>query len=176
VYSSLGYQTNTKSRQAALARPRDQSPAFQMASSNTLCNGFYLDTFTALQREGRIMAWPSTSKRSQLLWSCRNRRYCLFGVLSNIAENDILTRLLLQVSPWMDNGNIRDYVRKNPDADRMRLLGEVASGACSVYLSYWPLLITPGMEFLHENGIIHGDLCAVSPCHICCLSSHVLHI
>jgi hypothetical protein len=114
------------------------------------------------------MAWPSTSKRSQLLWSCQNRRYCLFGVSSNIAENDILTRLLLQVSPWMDNGNIRDYVRKNPDADRMRLLGEVASGAYNVYLvlSHWPLSITLGMEFLHENGIVHGDLCGVSPCHI----------
>ncbi|KAH9171465.1 kinase-like domain-containing protein, partial [Lactarius sanguifluus] len=47
------------------------------------------------------------------------------------------------VSPWMENGNIRDYVRGNPDADRMRLLSEVASG----------------MEFLHENGIVHGDLC-----------------
>ncbi|KAF8273843.1 hypothetical protein EI94DRAFT_1715048 [Lactarius quietus] len=47
------------------------------------------------------------------------------------------------VSPWMENGNIRDYVRGNPDADRMLLLGEVASG----------------MEFLHENGIVHGDLC-----------------
>lgn len=29
----------------------------------------------------------------------------------------------------MENGNIRDYVRKNPGADRLRLLGEVASGA-----------------------------------------------
>ena len=69
----------------------------------------------------------------------------------------------------MDNGNIREYIRKNPDADRMRLLGEVASGACNVYLvlSHWPLSMTPGMEFLHENGILHGDLCGVSPpCHI----------
>ena len=67
----------------------------------------------------------------------------------------------------MDNGNIREYIRKNPDADRMRLLGEVASGACNVYLVMSrPLSITPGMEFLHENGIVHGDLCGVSPCHI----------
>jgi hypothetical protein len=29
----------------------------------------------------------------------------------------------------MENGNIRDYIRANPRADRMRLLGEVASGA-----------------------------------------------
>ena len=69
----------------------------------------------------------------------------------------------------MNNGNIREYIQKNPDADRMCLLGEVASGACNVYLvlSHWPLSMTPGMEFLHENGIVHGDLCGVSPpCHI----------
>ena len=35
----------------------------------------------------------------------------------------------------MANGNIRDYVRANPDADRMRLLNEVASGAYSVRLA-----------------------------------------
>ena len=35
----------------------------------------------------------------------------------------------------MANGIIRDYVRENPDADRMRLLNEVASGAYSVSLA-----------------------------------------
>lgn len=34
----------------------------------------------------------------------------------------------------MENGNIRDYVRGNPDADRMRLLIEVASGVYSAWL------------------------------------------
>jgi len=29
----------------------------------------------------------------------------------------------------MENGNVRDYIRLNPDADRMRLVSEVASGA-----------------------------------------------
>ena len=52
-----------------------------------------LRPFTALQKEGRIMAWSSTSKRSQVLWSCQNRRYCLFGMSSNITKNDILTHL-----------------------------------------------------------------------------------
>ncbi|KAI9450589.1 kinase-like domain-containing protein, partial [Russula earlei] len=51
-----------------------------------------------------------------------------------------------QVSPWMENGNIREYVGRNQNADRMRLLSEVASG----------------MEFLHEKGIVHGDLCGKS--------------
>ncbi|KAI0283732.1 kinase-like domain-containing protein, partial [Russula brevipes] len=44
---------------------------------------------------------------------------------------------------WMENGNLREYIRGNLDADRMRLLSQVASG----------------VEFLHEEGIIHGDLC-----------------
>jgi serine/threonine protein kinase len=43
----------------------------------------------------------------------------------------------------MENGNIRQYIQRNPDADRVRLLSEVASG----------------VEFLHESGILHGDLC-----------------
>jgi hypothetical protein len=32
------------------------------------------------------------------------------------------------------------------------------------------------MGFLHENGIIHGDLCGVSRCRIAALSSHALHL
>jgi len=45
----------------------------------------------------------------------------------------------------MENGNLREYIRGNLDVDRMRLLSQVASG----------------VEFLHEEGIIHGDLCDV---------------
>ncbi|KAH9029102.1 hypothetical protein EDB85DRAFT_1555024 [Lactarius pseudohatsudake] len=63
----------------------------------------------------------------------------VLGFFGHVKIEDII----YSVSPWMENGNIRDYVRDNPDADRMRLLSEVASG----------------MEFLHENGIVHGDLC-----------------
>jgi len=44
----------------------------------------------------------------------------------------------------VENGNIQEHMQENPDADRMRLLSEVASG----------------MEFLHDRGIVHGDLCA----------------
>ncbi len=46
-----------------------------------------------------------------------------------------MTRFHSQVSPWMENGNIREYIRGNPDADRMRLLSEVASGAYSLSTS-----------------------------------------
>jgi hypothetical protein len=33
----------------------------------------------------------------------------------------------------MKNGNVRDYIRLNPDADRMRLVSEVASGAHKIW-------------------------------------------
>lgn len=33
----------------------------------------------------------------------------------------------------MENGNVRDYIRLNPDADRMRLVSEVASGAHKIW-------------------------------------------
>ncbi|RDB27522.1 Serine/threonine-protein kinase STY8 [Hypsizygus marmoreus] len=45
------------------------------------------------------------------------------------------------VSPWMENGNVNEFLRKNPDADRRLLVSDVASG----------------MLYLHQNGVIHGD-------------------
>ncbi|KAI0003230.1 hypothetical protein BJV74DRAFT_881692 [Russula compacta] len=54
--------------------------------------------------------------------------------------------IVYSVNPLMENGNIRDYIRGNLGADRVRLLSEVASG----------------VEFLHGGGIIHGDLCGIN--------------
>ncbi|KAH9967848.1 hypothetical protein BC827DRAFT_1263627 [Russula dissimulans] len=52
--------------------------------------------------------------------------------------------VIYSINPWMEHGNIREYLRRNPDADRTRLVGEVASG----------------LEFLHDRDIVHGDLCS----------------
>ncbi|TEB22338.1 kinase-like protein [Coprinellus micaceus] len=46
------------------------------------------------------------------------------------------------VSPWMGSGNVVDYLRANPTAERPLLLSDIASG----------------MSYLHENNIVHGDL------------------
>jgi hypothetical protein len=40
--------------------------------------------------------------------------------------------LELQINPWMENGNIREYIQKHPNVDRVRLLGEAASGALDI--------------------------------------------
>lgn len=49
---------------------------------------------------------------------------------------------LYSVSPWMDHGTAISYVNKYPQVDRLKLLTEVAHG----------------LEYLHDEGIVHGDL------------------
>ncbi|CAE6489522.1 unnamed protein product [Rhizoctonia solani] len=46
------------------------------------------------------------------------------------------------VSPWEDNGDIRSYLDREPDADRLRLC----------------IQISTGVSYLHDNGIVHGDI------------------
>ncbi|KAI0050015.1 ras GEF, partial [Auriscalpium vulgare] len=54
------------------------------------------------------------------------------------------------VSPWMRNGNAMAYLSEHPEIDRTRLLSEIFRTACSCYIA--------GMEYLHTNNIVHGDL------------------
>ncbi|KAF9644873.1 kinase-like protein [Thelephora ganbajun] len=54
----------------------------------------------------------------------------------------ITTTPLQFVSEWMPGGDLTDYVRKCPGADRLSLLSDVAEG----------------LYFLHSRNIIHGDL------------------
>ncbi|KAG8700534.1 hypothetical protein FRC08_004648, partial [Ceratobasidium sp. 394] len=46
------------------------------------------------------------------------------------------------VSPWMENGNLEEYIRKNPAADRHQLCTRVANG----------------VSYLHSINMVHGDL------------------
>ncbi|TDL24379.1 kinase-like protein [Rickenella mellea] len=66
--------------------------------------------------------------------------YCSFMASSEATNN--LTDCL--ISPWMDAGNVIDYLAKNPDSDRFALLGDVISG----------------LAYLHDfqPAIVRGDL------------------
>ncbi|KAH0586823.1 hypothetical protein H2248_005670 [Termitomyces sp. 'cryptogamus'] len=46
------------------------------------------------------------------------------------------------VSPWISRGNVLEFLTEEPNAHRLRLIYGIASG----------------MEHLHENGVVHGDL------------------
>ncbi|CUA70735.1 hypothetical protein RSOLAG22IIIB_09063 [Rhizoctonia solani] len=50
------------------------------------------------------------------------------------------------VSEWMENGNLHEYLRKQPSADRYQLCVHVASG----------------LEYMHKCSTIHGDLKAIN--------------
>ncbi|KAF8598349.1 kinase-like protein, partial [Ceratobasidium sp. AG-I] len=50
------------------------------------------------------------------------------------------------ISPWMENGNLQEYILKNPDVDRYKLCSDVAAG----------------VEYLHGIGMVHGDLKALN--------------
>ncbi|CAE6505247.1 unnamed protein product [Rhizoctonia solani] len=46
------------------------------------------------------------------------------------------------VSQWMEYGNLSEYIRKQPNADRYQLCAQVASG----------------LAYMHSHNTVHGDL------------------
>ncbi|KAF9268581.1 kinase-like protein [Marasmius fiardii PR-910] len=55
-------------------------------------------------------------------------------------------RRLCLVCPWMENGNLVQYLKANQEADRILLAYDVSSG----------------ITYLHDNKIVHGDLKGVN--------------
>ncbi|KAH6918894.1 hypothetical protein BKA70DRAFT_1089732 [Coprinopsis sp. MPI-PUGE-AT-0042] len=63
----------------------------------------------------------------------------LYGV-AKIGEH------LYSVSPWMDNGTALYYVEDHPNCDRLKMISEIVAG----------------LEYLHSQNIVHGDLRAAN--------------
>ncbi|KAF8606250.1 kinase-like protein [Ceratobasidium sp. AG-I] len=81
------------------------------------------------------------SARELSVWSkCRHANVIeLLGVAQ--FRDQIAT-----VSPWMENGSLTDYLARNRSVDRCRLCVEVAEG----------------LNYLHEIGMVHGDVKAAN--------------
>jgi len=83
----------------------------------------------------------------------------------------ITTTPLQLISNWMPGGDLLEYIKKNPDADRLGLVGIppvvlVLTHSCNQLFDF-----TKGLCYLHSCNVIHGDLkgaCgsskATSPC------------
>ncbi|KAG8705010.1 hypothetical protein FRC11_009382, partial [Ceratobasidium sp. 423] len=79
--------------------------------------------------------------RELYLWSKAKHKHVLelLGVAIHNGQ-------LAMISPWMDNGNLQQYVSDYPKANRWNLCLQVAEG----------------LMYLHDVGMVHGDLKAVN--------------
>jgi serine/threonine protein kinase len=58
----------------------------------------------------------------------------------------------------MEFGNVMHYLKIYPEAHRVLLLSEIASGTFATFVYMLPAHSSPATEYLHSRGIIHGDL------------------
>ncbi|CAE6432559.1 unnamed protein product, partial [Rhizoctonia solani] len=80
--------------------------------------------------------------RELFYWS-RLRHKNIHQLMGVIVFRD---KYLGMVSEWMENGDLRKYIRKQPNADRYQLCVDVASG----------------LEYMHNQHMAHGDLKAAN--------------
>ena len=72
------------------------------------------------------------------------------------------------VYPWMANGNLPNYVREYPNADKLGLVCVCSRGGRRLFLTiltpcrHQLLEVTRGLTYLHRHGLVHGNLTGVS--------------
>ena len=62
----------------------------------------------------------------------------------------------------MVNGNVSQYLAKYPEADRLGLVCRIHSQSGSAFIGLQIVGVTRGLGYLHDNGMVHGDLEGVS--------------
>ncbi|KIO16008.1 hypothetical protein M407DRAFT_86518 [Tulasnella calospora MUT 4182] len=77
-------------------------------------------------------------ERESHIWMTLN--HCNIAPLLGVVISDELGL----ISPWYRNGNVRDYIYQHPEADRIKLVSDVACG----------------LAYLHNRtpSVVHGDL------------------
>ena len=66
------------------------------------------------------------------------------------------------ISRWMEHGDIMQYVKKQPEVDRLKLVCSNSLLPDSALTGTQLIDITRGLDYLHNNKIVHGNLCSVS--------------
>jgi len=69
---------------------------------------------------------------------------------------------LVMVSEWMVNGNIDEYMKMNTKADRLGLVCFLSWPTSRSSLTITQFLqlrdVARGLIYMHDQGIVHGDL------------------
>ena len=85
----------------------------------------------------------------------------LLGWTSQVTRDNIRVSL---ISEWCDGGNIKEYLRHNPRADRHALVRFVSMSTVSECVFMFSQIkdVCRGLAYLHSRGIVHGDIKPVS--------------
>jgi len=87
--------------------------------------------------------------RESMLWKHLSHQHVLrFKGISD----DVFPTTICMILPWMDNGSIRDYIPK------LRREGRLPDHTFGNEVKKWLHQTAQGLAYLHEQGIIHGDL------------------
>ncbi|KAF5357891.1 hypothetical protein D9756_001785 [Leucocoprinus leucothites] len=72
------------------------------------------------------------------VWSKLRNKHILsfYGIVTDQGKH------MHMVSPWLENGNVLDYARQNPEANKLNLIRGAAQG----------------LGYLHSRNIIHGNI------------------
>ena len=66
------------------------------------------------------------------------------------------------VSDWMEKGSINEFVRANPDINRLELVSVLPKYRATLSLLVGPVIqlgdAARGLTYIHRQGMIHGDL------------------
>ncbi|KAH8101642.1 kinase-like domain-containing protein [Cristinia sonorae] len=132
--------------------------------TTTYCSGSFADVFVGTYKGARVaLRKPHTSSskseedkaklmkwfcRESLLWSVLSHDHILplLGVCS-----DIFSSSVCMVLPWMDD-NLRSYLQV------VRSQGNMSGRDMLLDIQTWLHHVGLGLQYLHEEGIVHGDL------------------
>ena len=70
----------------------------------------------------------------------------------------------VMVSEWMENGNINEYIRAHTDVDLFELVSLQSTTHRAPHRWFPQQLkdVTGGLIYMHDQGMVHGDLKGVS--------------
>ncbi|KAG6890511.1 hypothetical protein C0995_007710 [Termitomyces sp. Mi166 len=108
-----------------------------------LCSGRFSDVYMGEWKGCPVcfkvvkLSQPMISSKEADRWRQLHHPNVLpfYGIYQNNKQISLAT-------PWMKNGNITEYLKRNHTSNRVRFVDDVARG----------------LKYLHENGIVHGDL------------------